>query len=90
MHELTTFVFQYTASDLTFGVQGMGRIVGVATLLVATAINNAGYLAPAQGSGTHRTGLYGNVERAVGEVFSPQFVSCSGDSLHLGMGCHIV
>ena len=31
----------------------MRRIVGIAAFFVTTAIDNAGYLAPSQGSGTH-------------------------------------
>ena len=72
LHELAALVFEYAASHGTFRMQGMRCIVGIATLLVATAIDNAGYLAPSQGSGTHGAGLYGDVERAVGEVLAAQ------------------
>ena len=68
----------------------MGSVVVIAAFLVATAIDDAWYLAPSQGSGTHDTWLYGNVEGAVGQVFSSQFIGCSSDGLHLGMGRDVV
>jgi hypothetical protein len=53
LHQLAAFFFEDAASYRTFRVQGVRCIVCIATLLVATAIDDAGYLAPSQGSGTH-------------------------------------
>ena len=53
LHQLAALVFQYTACNLAFRMQGMRCIVGIAAFLVATAIDNAWYLTPPQGSGTH-------------------------------------
>ena len=90
MHKLAAFLFEDTASYCTFRMQSMRRIVGIAAFFVTTAIDNAGYLAPAKGSGTHGAGLYSDVERAVGKVLATQFISCSSDSLHLGVGGYVV
>ena len=87
---MPAFFFQNATGNRAFGMKGMGGIVVIATLLVATAIDDTGYLTPAQGSGTHGTGLYGDVEGAVGEVLATQFVGGGSDGLHLGMGCNVV
>ena len=90
MHQLAALVFEDVAGDGAAGMQGTGSVASVATLLVTTAIDDAGNLAPAQGTGTHGAGLYGDVEGAVGEVLAAQLVGSHGDGLHLGMGGDVV
>lgn len=68
----------------------MRCMVVVAPFLVGRAIDDALYLCPADGSGTHDAGLYGDVERTVGEVLAAKLVGGSCDSLHLGMCGDIV
>ena len=58
----------------------------ISSFLVGTAIDDSGYLSPTYRSSTHRAGLDGDVERAVGEILAAQRVGCSCDGLHLGMG----
>ena len=79
-----------TTSDCTAGMKSMRGEVGVAALGVATTVDNAGYLTPSEGSGTHGAGFDGDVEGAVGEVFATEFVGSHGDGLHLGMGGDVV
>ena len=68
------------------GLRGIGMI---APLFVETAIDNAGNLCPADGTGTHHTGLDGDVERAFCEILAAQQVGCRGDGLHLCVGCDV-
>ena len=90
LHELAALFLEDAAGDAASGVQGAGSVVGIASFLVAAAIDDAWYLAPAEGTGTHGAGLYGDVEGAVGQIFASQLIGCSGNGLHLGMGCHVV
>lgn len=61
----------------------------VASFFVGTSIDYTGNLRPAYRASTHRAGLDGDVECAVGEVLATQRVGCGGDGLHLGMGRHV-
>ena len=70
LHKLTAFLFEDASGNGTTGMEGVGGEIGVATLGVATAIDDAGNLTPSESSGTHGTGFDGDVEGAVGEVFS--------------------
>ena len=90
LHQLAALVFKDAGGDGATGVQGMRGIGRKAALLITTTIDDAWYLAPAEGSGTHRTGLYCDVEGTVGEVFATQFIGSHRDSLHLSVGGHVV
>lgn len=90
LHQLAALVLQNATSDGALGVQGMRGILMITALLVAAAIDHAGQLCPAQGSGTHRARLYGDVKRAVGQVLPAQLVGRRRDGLHLSMGRHVV
>ena len=46
LHQLPAFFFQNATGNRAFGMKGMGGIVVIATFLIATAIDNTGYLAP--------------------------------------------
>ena len=70
LHQLATFVFKDATGYCTFRMQGAGRIVAIAAFLVAAAIDNTRYLAPAKGSGTHHAGLHGDVEGAVSQLLA--------------------
>ena len=70
LHELAAFLFKDAGGNSTTGMKGVGGEIGVATLGVATAIDDAGNLAPSKSSGTHGTGFDSDIEGAVGEVFS--------------------
>ncbi len=70
LHELAAFFFKDAGGNGTTGMKSVGGEIGVATLGVATAIDNAGNLTPSESSGTHGAGFHGDVEGAVGEVFS--------------------
>ena len=70
-------------------MQSTGSILTITTLGVFPAINDTGNLRPPQGSGTHGTGLHGDVEGTVGQVLAAKGVGSGGDGLHLGMGSHV-
>lgn len=61
----------------------------ITPFLIEAAIDDARYLCPADGSGTHHTWLYGDIEGAVGEIFPSKEIGCRGYRLHLGMGGNI-
>ena len=90
LHELAAFFFKHATRDGATRVEGMRRIVAVAALFVATAVDDAGNLTPTQGAGTHGAGFYCDVKRAVRQVFAAQLVGGLCDGLHLGMGRHVV
>ncbi len=70
LHKLTAFLFKDAGGNGTTGMKSVGGEIGVATLGVATAIDNAGNLTPSESSSTHGAGFHGDVEGAVGEVFA--------------------
>ena len=70
LHELAALVFKDAGGNGTTGMEGVRGEVGVASLGVATAIDDTGNLTPTEGSGTHSTGFDGDVEGAVDEVFT--------------------
>ena len=51
-------------------MQEGGGEEGVTALDVEGAVDDAGDLRPGEGSGTHGTGLDGDVEGAIGEIFA--------------------
>ena len=70
LHELAAFLFKDACGNSTTGMKGVGGEIGVATLGIATAIDNAGNLTPSKSSSTHGAWFHGDVKGAVGEVFS--------------------
>ena len=89
MHQLAALILEDAADDGGLGMHGVGGKVVIASLLVGGSVDDTWYLRPAYGSGTHGAGLYRYVERAVGQILAAQRVGCSGDGLHLGVGCHV-
>ena len=89
LHQLGAFVGKDATDAFCLGVQGTGRIVMEATLGVGSTIDDAGHLGPADGTGTHHTGLHGDIEGTVGEILPTQLIGCDSDGLHLGMGSRI-
>ena len=69
LHQLAAVGGEDAADDGGLGVQGAGGILSVAALGVVAAVDDAGHLCPAQGSGAHGARLDGDVEGAVGQVF---------------------
>lgn len=61
------------------------RIEAVAPFLVGCSIDNTRYLCPAKRSGTHGTGLHGDVERAILQVLTAQLIGSGGECLHFCM-----
>jgi hypothetical protein len=47
LHQLAAFVFEDSTCDGAFGMQGMRSVNRKTAFFVTTAIDNAGYLAPA-------------------------------------------
>ena len=70
-------------------MHGLGRIFMIAPLFIETAIDNAWYLGPADGTSTHHTRFDGDVERAFCEILPTQEVRSRGDGLHLSMSRHV-
>ena len=89
LHEFATFGFKDAGGDGGLGMESTRGEEVIATLIILTAIDDAGDLRPADGAGTHGAGLDGDVEGAVGEVLATKGVGSGGDSLHLGMGSDI-
>ena len=89
LHEFATFGFKDAGGDGGLGMESTRGEEVIATLIILTAIDDAGDLRPADGAGTHGAGLDGDVEGAIGEVLAAKGVGCGGDSLHLGMGSDI-
>ena len=85
-HKLRALGFEHSGCDLRLLVEGRGAEGVIAALVVGSAIYHAGNLAPAECSGTHEARLHGDVEGAVGEIFTAKIGGCRGDSLHLGVG----
>ena len=90
LHQLAAVGGEDAADDGGFGVQGAGGILAVAALGVVAAVNDAGHLGPAQGSGAHGARFDGDVEGAVGKVLAAEGVGSGGDGLHLGVGGDVV
>ena len=90
LHQLAALVFQNAGRDSAAGMQGLRSQQCEAALFVVAAVDDAGNLAPAKGSGTHGARLYGNIECTVGQVFAAQFIGGGSDSLHLGMSRDVV
>ena len=57
----------------------------ITPLLVETAVDDAWYLCPTDGTCTHYTRLDGDVEGAISEIFPTQKVCSRGDGLHFSM-----
>lgn len=89
MHEFATFLFKNTRRDRRFGVQGPRGVELIAALRVGSAIDHPRHLRPTQGSGTHHTRLYGDVERTVLQVLTAQLIGCRSECLHFCMCRHI-
>ena len=85
-HELTALVFKNTTDDFCLRVHRPRSVFVITTLLVGRTIDDTGDLRPANGTGTHRTGFDGDVERTLRQVFPAKGIGSSGDGLHLGMG----
>ena len=90
LHQFPAFILKNASHNVCSRVHGVRGVVPVATLLVKGTIDDAGHLCPTDGSGTHRAGLYRDIEGAVGQVFPSEQIGCRCDGLHLGMGCHVV
>ena len=61
-----------------------------ALLRVAGAIDNAPHLHPSRSAGTHRAGLDGDIQRAVGQILAAQRVGGGGEGYHLRVGRHVL
>ena len=89
LHEFAAVRFEDAGGDGGLGMEGVRGEEVIATLIVLTAIDDAGDLRPADGAGTHGAGLDGDVEGAIGEVLAAKGVGSGGDGLHLCMGSDI-
>ena len=86
LHEFAAVRFEDAGGDGGLGMEGVRGEEVIATLIILTAVDDARDLRPADGAGTHRARLHGDVEGAVGEVLAAEGIGSGGDSLHLGMG----
>ena len=89
LHEFAAVRFEDAGGDGGLGMEGVRGEEVIATLIILTAIDDAGDLRPADGAGTHGAGLDGNVKGAIGEVLASKGVGSGGDGLHLCMGSDI-
>lgn len=89
LHEFAAVGLKNAGGDSGLGMESVRGEEVIATLIVLTAVDDAGDLCPADGAGTHGAGLDGDVEGAVGEVLAAKGVGSGGDGLHLGMGSDI-
>ena len=89
LHQLPTFFLKDATNDDSLGMHSLWRIVMIAALLIHSPIDNTRNLCPSDGSGTHRTGLYGDIQCTVSQVFPAKGVCSRGDGLHLSMGRHV-
>ena len=89
LHEFAALGLKDAGGDGGLGMEGVRGEEVIATLIVLTAIDDAGDLRPADGAGTHGAGLDGDVEGAIGEVLASKGVGSGGDGLHLCMGSDI-
>ena len=89
LHEFAAVGLKNAGVDGGLGMESTRGEEVIATLIILTAIDDAGDLRPADGAGTHGAGLVGDVEGAIGEVLAAKGVGSGGDGLHLGMGSDI-
>ena len=89
LHEFAAVGFEDAGGDRGLGMESTRGDKVIASLIILTAIDDAGDLRPSDGAGTHGAGLDGDVEGAVGEVLATKGVGSGGDGLHLGMGSDI-
>lgn len=61
-----------------------------ASLLIGCAVDEAGELCPADGSGTHHARFHGHIECAAREILATREVGGRRNGLHFGMGRHVV
>ena len=61
----------------------------VTAFWIGRTVNNAAYLRPSQGSGTHQARLHGDVECAPGQILSSKRRGSCRNGLHLGMSRYI-
>ena len=59
---------------------------GITALWVGSTVNDAPYLRPGYGPGTHQAWLHSDIQGAVCQVFSTKSLGGCGYSLHLGVG----
>ena len=90
LHERSGFVLEEPSIEANASGKELRSVKEVAELRFACPINNTLYPRPKEGTGTHRAGLYRDIEGAVGQVFPSEQIGCRCDGLHLGMGCHVV
>lgn len=80
-----TFVGKHSRCDCSLFVEWRFAECVVSALVVGSSIHYAAYLAPTEGPGTHEARLYGDVERAVSEIFSSKIIGSRCYGLHFGM-----
>ena len=90
LEECLAFLFEEAVLYDGFGVQHGTAEPFEAPFGVGSPINNAAYLCPSCGAGTHHAGLKGDKEGTVGEVFGIEEIGGCREGKHLGMGGDIV
>ena len=70
LHEFAAVGLKNAGGDGGLGMESVRGEEVIATLIILTAIDDAGDLRPADGAGTHGAGLDCDVECAVGKIFA--------------------
>ena len=90
LHQCGTFICKDSFYNDRFRMQRLSRISLIPTLIIFRTKNQFAGLRPSNGPGTHHTGFYCNIQRTLVQVLSAKYVGGSSDSLHFGMGRHII
>src|SRR5690606_10800094 len=83
------FYAQYTRNNMCFRVIKC-PILRRSSFFIYRTKYNFWNLRPIRSSRTHDTGLYGNIQRAIFQIFAPHIVGGGGKSLHLCMCSYII
>lgn len=73
-----------------FRMQRLCRISLIPAFIIFRTKNKFSRLCPGNSTGTHHTGLYGDIQCTFVQVLSAKHIGRSSNNLHFGMGCHII
>src|SRR5690606_35828191 len=85
-HQMGAFLLEHARNNLGFGMNDMDCKSAVASHLITRSIHNARDLCPIGSSGTHHTSTNRHRQSTVMQIFAPDKLDGSRESLHLCMG----